>query len=143
MNDGRWSRVEELFHQAADLARLERADYLNRACDGDGELRRQVELLLANDQSDEDLLGTVIAWAVDQLSDSAGEIAPGTDLGPYEIVALIGRGGMGEVYRARDPRLDRNVAVKVVPEHFNDRFQQEARAIAALNHPNICQVYDV
>jgi predicted Ser/Thr protein kinase len=68
---------------------------------------------------------------------------PGTRLGPYEILAPIGKGGMGEVYRARDPRLGRDVAVKVSAEHFSERFEQEARAVAALNHPNICQLYDV
>jgi serine/threonine protein kinase len=67
----------------------------------------------------------------------------GTKLGPYEILAPIGAGGMGEVYRARDPRLDRAVAIKVSAAQFSERFEREAKAIAALNHPNICQVYDV
>jgi predicted Ser/Thr protein kinase/WD40 repeat protein len=67
----------------------------------------------------------------------------GDKLGPYEILALIGAGGMGEVYRARDPRVNREVAIKVSAERFSDRFEIEARAIAALNHPNICQLYDV
>jgi len=66
----------------------------------------------------------------------------GAKLGPYEIVALIGSGGMGEVYRAHDLRLGRNVAIKISAEPFNERFEREARAISALNHPNICQVYD-
>ena len=70
-------------------------------------------------------------------------MTPGTKLGPYEIVALIGAGGMGEVYRATDTRLRREVAVKVSAERFSDRFEREARAVAALNHPNICTLYDV
>ena len=70
-------------------------------------------------------------------------LAPGTRLGPYEIVSLLGRGGMGEVYRARDPRLNREVAIKTSHQEFNHRFQREARAVAALNHPNICHLYDV
>src|ERR1043165_5325225 len=70
-------------------------------------------------------------------------LSVGDKLGPYEILVLIGKGGMGEVYRARDPRLDRDVAVKVSAEQFSDRFTREARTIAALNHPNICQIYDV
>src|ERR1700680_3684002 len=70
-------------------------------------------------------------------------LAVGTKLGPYEILAPIGAGGMGEVYRARDPRLNRDVAIKVSQERFSDRFEREARAIAALNHPNICHLYDV
>ena len=70
-------------------------------------------------------------------------LAAGTRLGPYEIVESIGKGGMGEVYRARDTRLGRDVAVKVSAEKFSERFEREARAIASLNHPNICQLYDV
>ena len=67
----------------------------------------------------------------------------GTQLGPYEILAPIGAGGMGEVYKARDTRLDRIVAIKVSKEQFSERFEREARAVAALNHPHICQLYDV
>src|ERR1700687_2475864 len=67
----------------------------------------------------------------------------GDKLGPYEILASIGAGGMGEVYRARDTRLDRTVAIKVSKTEFSERFEREARAVAALNHPHICQLYDV
>jgi TolB-like protein/predicted Ser/Thr protein kinase len=70
-------------------------------------------------------------------------LSPGTQLGRYEIVGHIGAGGMGEVYKARDTRLERTVAIKVCPEQFSERFEREARAIAQLNHPHICQVYDV
>src|SRR6266568_2495297 len=70
-------------------------------------------------------------------------LSAGTRLGPYEIVALIGAGGMGEVYRARDPRMGREVAIKVSAERFSDRFEREVHAVAALNHPNICHIYDV
>jgi len=70
-------------------------------------------------------------------------LAPGTRLGPFEIIASIGVGGMGEVWKARDTRLDRAVAVKVSKGQFSERFEREARAIAALNHPNVAQIYDV
>src|ERR1700727_687567 len=70
-------------------------------------------------------------------------ISAGTKLGPYEILASIGAGGMGDIYRAHDPRLGRDVAIKVSAQQFTDRFEREARAIAALNHSNICQVYDI
>src|SRR5712692_3663408 len=76
-------------------------------------------------------------------------LSPATRLGPYEIVSSIGAGGMGEVYRARDTRLDRTVAIKVLPEHLSsnsqsrERFEREAKAISSLSHPNICPLYDV
>src|ERR1017187_4187631 len=70
-------------------------------------------------------------------------LAPGTRLGPYEILAPIGAGGMGEVYRATDPRMGRDVAIKISAERFSDRFSREVHAVAALNHPNICTLYDV
>src|ERR1041385_2982404 len=67
----------------------------------------------------------------------------GTRLGPYEILSALGAGGMGEVYSGRDTRLDRNVAIKVCAAQFSERFEREARAISALNHPHICTLYDV
>src|SRR4029434_6759276 len=70
-------------------------------------------------------------------------LSPGARLGPYEILSPIGAGGMGEVYKARDTRLERVVAVKVASEKFSDRFQREAQAIASLNHPHICTLHDV
>src|SRR5438876_6043138 len=76
-------------------------------------------------------------------------LTSGTKLGPYEIVAPLGAGGMGEVYRARDTRLDRTVAVKILPAHLSSnpearhRFEREARAISSLNHPNICTLHDI
>jgi serine/threonine protein kinase len=76
-------------------------------------------------------------------------LAKGTQLGPYELLALIGEGGMGQVYRARDSRLNRTVAIKVLPSHFSDnpemkeRFEREAQTIAGLSHPHICTLYDV
>lgn len=70
-------------------------------------------------------------------------LTPGTRLGPYEILGLLGTGGMGEVYRARDTRLDRTVAVKVSKQQFTERFEREARTVGAVNHPNICTLHDV
>src|ERR1700689_1680692 len=71
------------------------------------------------------------------------ELKPGDKLGPYKIVSPIGKGGMGEVWKARDSRLNRDVAIKFCLNQFSDRFLREARAIAALNHPNICTLFDV
>src|SRR5678816_1394403 len=70
-------------------------------------------------------------------------LSAGERLGPYEILAQIGAGGMGEVYRARDTRLGRDVAIKISNQQFTERFEREARAIAALNHPNICSLFDI
>ena len=76
-------------------------------------------------------------------------LAPGVRLGPYEIVSALGKDGMGEVYKARDTRLDRTVAIKVLPEHvasdpeLRQRFEREAKTISSLNHPHICTLYDV
>ena len=76
-------------------------------------------------------------------------LTAGTRLGPYEVLALVGAGGMGEVYKAKDTRLDRTVAIKVLPTHvasdpqFRERFEREGKAISQLNHPNICTLYDV
>jgi len=70
-------------------------------------------------------------------------VQPGSQLGPFQILAAIGSGGMGEVWKAHDTRLNRIVAIKVVHARFSERFEREARAVAALNHPNICQLYDV
>src|SRR6185503_14490403 len=78
-----------------------------------------------------------------KIEDTLMTLAAGTRLGPYEILAPIGAGGMGEVYKARDTRLDRIVAIKVAAEQFSERFEREARAVAALNHPHICTLYDV
>src|SRR3974390_2977824 len=71
------------------------------------------------------------------------QLSAGTRLGPYDILAQIGTGGMGEVYEARDTRLNRIVAIKTSKEQFSERFEREARAVAALNHPNICTIHDV
>src|SRR6185295_7121355 len=70
-------------------------------------------------------------------------LTAGDKLGPYEIISLIGQGGMGEVYMARDARLNRDVAIKISAAQFSERFEREAKAIASLNHPNICHLYDV
>ena len=144
MSEERWRRIEEVFHRAADLAPVDRAEYLSSTCTGDDELRRQVESLLVRDNSKDAVLEAAVAQAVDQLpGGSQASLIRGTRLGPYEILALIGKGGMGEVYRARDSRLGREVAIKVVPERFSGRFEHEGRAVAALNHTNVCQIYDL
>src|SRR5712692_6105993 len=130
MNGERWRQIEELYHAAReDRAALDKAD---------PKLRGKVEALLAQDASGGKILDRP-AWEV--VGD--GRLTAGAQIGPYKIEATLGAGGMGEVYRAVDTRLNRMVAIKVAKENFGERFQREARAIAALNHPNICTLYDV
>jgi Tol biopolymer transport system component len=145
MSAERWRRIEELFHEAADLAPIPRAEFLSRVCVGDDELRRQVESLLDNDKSKDDVLEAAVAEAVDQLPDDL----LGQQIGPYVVTELLGAGGMGEVYRARDTKLERSVAIKVLPAALAQdperlaRFEREAKVLAALNHPNIAQIYGI
>ena len=132
MTPERRRQVEEIYHSALEREPSQRSAFLADACRTDEELRREVESLLAQGGS---VLGHP-SWA-------AWELKPGARLGPYEIVAAIGAGGMGEVYHARDSRLNRDVAIKVSNEPFSRRFEREAQAVAALNHPNICTLHDV
>jgi len=142
MTPERWKQVEELYFCALELPAEERAALLAQASP---ELRQEIEKLLAQPSGSK--LMDLPSWA-DQ---SAAEflVKPGSRLGPYEISARIGAGGMGEVYQARDTRLNRTVAIKILPPHladrpeFRDRFEREARAIASLNHPHICTLHDV
>ena len=121
----------------------ERAGYLDAACGSDAALRREVEAVLAAPASGAGVLDTP-AWTPDR-----PPLVAGMRLGPYEIEALLGSGGMGEVYRARDTRLARTVAIKVLPAAFaadpdrRARFEREAKAIAGLTHPHICALYDI
>src|ERR1700676_4174753 len=150
MNAERLRQIEKLYHSARDRELGERSAFLAEACRGDEELRRKVELLLAQDVSNDDAVGEQIldrpAWeAAPSLLGQLGNarLTPGIQIGPYKIEALLGAGGMGEEYRALDTRLKRTVAIKVAKENFGERFERESRAIAALNHPNICTLYDV
>jgi predicted esterase/predicted Ser/Thr protein kinase len=131
----RWQRIESLVHAARELRPSDRTAFLDSACEGDRQLRANVEALLSGDGP---RLETARASDVPSFPDS-----PGAKLGPYEIGERLGTGGMGSVYRARDTRLGRMVAIKVLRERFSGRLEREARAIAALNHPNVCTLYDV
>jgi eukaryotic-like serine/threonine-protein kinase len=134
----RWQEVKKVLGVALEKTPQERSVFLDRAC-ADAGLRREAEsLILAHEQGDSTFMGGSIP---DLRSDS--QLKKGSRLGPYEILSRIGAGGMGTVYRAQDTRLDRAVAVKISTEQYSDRFEREARAIAALNHPNICTLYDV
>jgi eukaryotic-like serine/threonine-protein kinase len=141
MTPERWQQVKEVLQGALELAPDERPVFLDQACSADPSLRQDVESLLASsDEARSSFLASTAARAA---------LAKGTRLGDYEVQSLIGSGGMGEVYRARDRRLDREVAIKVLPPFLSSdpdrlrRFEQEARAAAALNHPNILAVFQM
>jgi serine/threonine protein kinase len=128
-----WQQVDTLYHAALERPAGERAVFLNEACP-DLDIRREVESLLDFDPVDGSTFDHP-AWEK--------RLAPGERLGPYQIVGRVGAGGMGEVWKARDTRLGRDVAIKVCAERFSGRFRREAQAIAALNHPHICTLFDV
>jgi len=142
MTPERWREVEEIYQSTMDRAPELRDAHLNQSCGGDEELRREVESLLKLNSSP--VLVDEPAWqAAGELLDNDPIVVTGEQLGPYRIEGMLGAGGMGQVYCARDTRLDRQVAIKISREEFGERFGREARAVAALNHPNICTLHDV
>jgi len=142
MTSGRQQQIEDLYRSASQQPAGQRGTFLAAACGVDLDLKAEVENLLAKDES---------SSRVPHLPADGASSGPtlslrryeSSQLGPYRIEGLLGAGGMGEVYRATDTRLDRKVAIKISAEHFSGRFEREARAISALNHPNICTLYDV
>ena len=141
MTPERWQRMKGVLYEALELSTEKRAEFLDRVCSGEDSLRQEVDSLLSSgDQSCSNFL---------QSSRPRVPLSSGTRLGHYEVQSLLGAGGMGEVYRGHDPRLGRDVAIKILPHLFSEdperlrRFEQEARAAAALSHPNILAIYDV
>src|SRR5215469_8548669 len=137
----RWQQIESLFQRALERDPAERNAWLREACPGDSELQREVASLLANHHSFADSQPWAAAAAA-KLIDEPGSLEPGHCLGPYRIESFLAAGGMGKVYRATDTRVHREVAIKVASARFSERFEREARVIASLNHPSICQLYD-
>src|SRR5579871_355989 len=153
MTPERWQRVRGILDGAMELRAADRAAYLDRECASDPALRQEVEEYLSIEGKLESSF--LESPAAEHIRAASGTtvadtiLTVGTRLGPYEVQALLGAGGMGEVYRARDSRLNRIVAIKVISHTLTrdparlQRFEREARAIAALQHPNICTLHDV
>ncbi|MBI4468185.1 MAG: protein kinase [Acidobacteria bacterium] len=150
MTPERWRQVEEVVQEALVRDAANRAAYLSQACQGDESLRQEVEALLKNEVKVERFIeNPALEVAAARLAEEGAPSWIGKSLGPYKVVERLGAGGMGEVYRARDSRLGREVAIKVVTAGFAAegerlrRFEQEARAVGQLNHPNILMVHDI
>ena len=146
MDPDRWRQVADLYEAVLERAPATREAFLADACREDADLRREVESLLAQDRTplvvDHGMLAVAAA-----VFDGESRLEPGAVLGAYRVEGLLGVGGMGEVYRARDTKLNRDVALKVLPESFVRnadriaRFTREAQVLASLNHPHIAAIY--
>ncbi len=149
MNSERERNITTIFHSAIARDPDQRVAFLNEACAGDAVLRREVEgLIAAHERAGSFIASPAYERDATLLAGSAGALA-GQSFGQYRLISLLGAGGMGEVYLAEDTRLDRRVALKVLPVHLTSdqrqvgRFQQEARAASGLNHPNIVTIYEI
>jgi len=150
METERWQQLDDLFHSALGRAPAERATFLDQACAGDESLRKQVEALLAaHVECGSFIENPALQVEARSLAMEEHQSAVGKTIGHYKIISSIGVGGMGEVYRAQDTKLGRQVALTLLPAGFTQdtdrvrRFQQEARAASALNHPNIITIYEI
>jgi Tol biopolymer transport system component len=150
MTPERWEQVGQIYDEARDMEAADRSAFLNRACAGDDALRQEVESLFAAEASVGDFIAApALKDAANLMTAESPAALVGKQLGHYQLLSLIGAGGMGEVYAARDTRLGRKVAVKVLPAAVSRdadrlrRFEQEARAIGMLNHPNILTIHDI
>ena len=141
-----WQRVEEVFHAALERAPEARGAFLDAAFGENSELRRQVEILVSTDENAASLFETPALADAATMLEVCGWLV-GRKFGPYRILSTLGAGGMGEVYRAHDSKLSRDVAIKALPHEFARdqerlaRFRREARTLASLNHPNIAAIY--
>jgi serine/threonine protein kinase/Tol biopolymer transport system component len=150
MTPKRWEQIGELYHAALELEAAQRDAYLAEACAGDESLRHEVEsLLVAEERAGDFIAAPALREAAGMFASEAAPTCVGRMLNHYKILAQIGAGGMGEVYRALDTKLGREVALKTLPaglnsdDHLLRRFKNEAEAAATLNHPNIATVYSV
>jgi eukaryotic-like serine/threonine-protein kinase len=150
MQDDRWQEIDRLFDAVLEREPAQRASFIADACAGDDELRRELEsLLTAHERAEKFIEAPAIAVAAKAAAEEKSFSVTGRKIGPYRVLSLLGAGGMGEVYLAEDSRLNRRVALKLLPSEFTQdperirRFEREARAASALNHPNIVTIYEI
>ena len=150
MKAERWQQIEKICQSALEMEESQRATYLEQTCAGDEVLRQEVEALLRYDRrGDRFIEQPALEVAAKMMAQAKPESLVGQQIGSYQIHSVLGAGGMGQVYRARDTKLGREAAIKILPREFSfdpervRRFEQEARAASALNHPNIITIYEM
>src|SRR6266705_484850 len=149
MPDRHWENLKEIFHAAVALAPAERHTYLDHACDGNASLRQAVESLIKSHEETSNFVDTPAYQAAAEMLVDGVELKAGKNIAHYRIMRLIGEGGMGRVYLAEDTKLHRRVSLKFLSTNFTQdherlgRFEQEARAQSALNHPNILTIHEI
>src|SRR5207253_443095 len=145
----RFQQISQIYHATRECEPEQRADFLQQACGGDRDLRQEVESLLASEKSAEAFFSSKgMKEKAKRLGGKPSQSLVGRTIDNYQVRSLLGVGGMGEVYRARDTKLGREVAIKVLPAGFASgsdrlRLEREARAVSALNHPNILTIYEI
>jgi serine/threonine protein kinase len=150
MTPERWQQIEKLYHSVLEVEESQRIVFLEEACAGDEELRREVESLLRSEPTAERFIEeTVLEIAAQGMAETRSQSRVERQIGSYKILSLLGMGGMGEVYLAQDPRLNRTIALKVLrAELASDqdrmrRFIREARAASSLKHPNVATIHEI
>src|SRR5712664_2599215 len=150
VNPGHWQQVKKVFEAVLERPSEERSQFIEGACAGDAALRQEVESLLkSHEEAGSFMEFPAVASAAESLIGEPARALVGGRVKQYEIVALIGEGGMGEVYLAKDTTLGRRVALKLLSEYVRNnpdrlrRFKQEARTASTLSHPNICVIHQI
>ena len=150
MKPERWQKIDKILEAALEQKVADRSAFLEEVCAGDEALREEVEGLLAADEQAEDLMEEpALEMEAKGMAKHRVNSLVGQQIGSYQLLSLLGVGGMGEVYLAQDSRLDRKVALKFLPEEMQQdstakkRFLREAKSAAALDHPFICKIYEV
>src|ERR1700720_339823 len=149
MPDPHWENLKEMFHAALALPPEERAAYLEQASNGDISLRRAVESLLKSHEQTANFVDAPAYQAAAEMLVDGAEFRTGQMIAHYKLLSLLGEGGMGKIYLAEDTKLHRRVSLKFLSPNFTQdherlrRFEQEARAASALNHPNILTIHEI